>query len=120
MTAATLAWSALGAGLFVASGLIVAVTVTRVVLHHEHLCDLLGSYPNKSHKWPSSLAVASVALVWICWALALGQLLGALALLRRGPLLVAAVASAAAGHFLSRLLPPGRPLDSKSEPGGTT
>jgi len=45
--------------------------------------------------WRGSPAVVAVAMIALGWALGLGQLLGAVGGLRRGPLLAAALASAA-------------------------
>ncbi|HEX3541304.1 MAG TPA: hypothetical protein VHT75_12800 [Acidimicrobiales bacterium] len=70
---------------FVASGLLVAVTLWRRVFGN----------------WRGSLAVTAVALIWLCWALVVAQLLGAIGLLRSLPLVVAAVASAVAAVALA-------------------
>ncbi len=76
----------LGAGLFLGAGLVVSVTVKRLFFA----------------AWSGSLAVTTVAMVWLCWALALGQLLGAVGLLRRGALLGAALLSAVAAITVAR------------------
>ena len=105
MTAGALAGSVLCGGVFTASGLVVAVTSKRAFFS----------------TWRSSLAVVAVVLIWICWALGLGQLLGAFGLLRRGALLAAAVATAGLAIALSSRLrarppPPGTPAADADPP----
>ncbi|MGH9124289.1 MAG: hypothetical protein ACRDZ8_06120, partial [Acidimicrobiales bacterium] len=80
MSANSLLLALLCGTVFVASGLAVAVAVW-----HRFFA-----------RWTGADAVLVCALVWICWALALGQMLGAVGLLRRGALLAMAVATAAA------------------------
>lgn len=86
MSAGALAVAAVCACIFLASGAVVAVAVKR---------RFFGD-------WTSSDAVVVYATVWICWALAVGQLLGAVGLLRRGALVAAAVASAASAFAATR------------------
>jgi hypothetical protein len=76
----TVLTSLTGAVVFAGAGLAVAVTAQRRFFPH----------------WRGSVAATVVVLVWLCWALALGQVLGAFGLLRRIALLTAAVLSAAA------------------------
>jgi len=90
VTAGALAWSAVCGALFLASGLVVAFSVKRAFFD----------------TWRASVAVVAVVMIWICWALALGQLLGVFGWLRRGPLALAAVASAGAALALFRRRPP--------------
>ncbi len=75
---AELALALLFSTVFIGSGAVVAITVKRLFFAD----------------WRGSVAAVTVALVGICWALALGQLLGAIGWLRTAPLLGAAVASA--------------------------
>jgi len=89
VTVVQLVWSLLSAGLFIAAGLVVSITVRRC-------CFPL---------WRGTLAATVVALVWICWSLVLGQLLGAVGLLRPVPLLVAALVTAAASLLAVRWMP---------------
>lgn len=86
MSALSVAWSLLGGSVFLAAGLMVSVTLRRLF------------FPG----WRGTLAVTTVALLWLCWALALGQLLGAVGLLRQMALLGSAVLSAAATMALAR------------------
>ncbi len=86
MSAATLLLAVVCGTAFAASGIVVAVALKRAFFA----------------AWTGSEAVITVVLVWICWALALGQLLGAVGLLRRGALLVSAVASAAITYAATR------------------
>lgn len=86
MSLAGLVLAALSAAVFLGSGAVVARTVQR------------RWFPG----WPASAAVVVVALVGICWALLLGQALGGVGGLRAGPLLAAAVASAAAVALAGR------------------
>ncbi len=83
-----MAWSLLLAALFVGAGGAVSITVKRLW------------FP----EWRGTLAVTTVVLVWVCWALALGQLLGAVGLLRRGALVTAALATGAALLVLARAM----------------
>ena len=90
VTAGTMALSTASAGLFLVSGLVVAVTLKRTFFH----------------TWRSSVAVVTVVMIWICWALVIGQLLGAFGWLRRGPLVIAALACAGLALVMFRHLPP--------------
>ncbi len=72
---------------FVGAGLVVAVTVKRRYFA----------------SWRGTLAVTAIVLVWLCWALALGQLLGAVGLIRRMALLSGALMSAVAAIGVRRL-----------------
>ena len=72
---------------FVGAGLVVAIIVKRLIFA----------------SWRGSLAVTAVVLVWLCWALALGQLLGAVGLIRRVALLTGALVSAGVAIGLRRV-----------------
>jgi hypothetical protein len=80
VSAATLLWSLLSAAVFLGAGLVVADAVRRRWFASSGI----------------SLSVTVVALVWLCWALVLGQLLGAVGLLRPLPLVLAALVTAGA------------------------
>lgn len=86
MSVVTVASSIIGGVVFVAAGLVVSVTAKRLF------------FP----AWRGCLAVTTVALLWLCWALGLGQLLGAVGLVRRMALLTTAVLSAGAAVGLRR------------------
>ncbi|HEX3426128.1 MAG TPA: hypothetical protein VHT30_08345 [Acidimicrobiales bacterium] len=86
MSAGALAVAVACVCVFLASGAAVAVAVKR---------RLFGD-------WTGSDAVVVYAAVWICWALGLGQLLGAVGVLRRGALVAAALASAAIAFAATR------------------
>jgi hypothetical protein len=94
VTFVAVVWSLLGGIVFVGAGLVVAVTVKRLCFR----------------AWRGSLAVTAVVLVWLCWALGLGQLLGALGLIRRMALVTGALVSAAAAIGLGRLADSRRPV----------
>lgn len=79
MTAGTLVFAIVCGSVFAGSGLVVALSLKRAFFAD----------------WSGSEAVVATVLLWICWALALGQLLGAVGLLRRGALLVTALVTAA-------------------------
>ena len=79
MSASNLLLAILCASVFVGCGVAVAIALWRRFFAH----------------WTGADAVLVCALIWICWALLLGQLLGAVGLLRRGALLVSALITAA-------------------------
>ncbi|MDQ1412882.1 MAG: hypothetical protein QOE07_1470 [Acidimicrobiaceae bacterium] len=87
MTFVTVVSSVLGGIVFVGAGLVVAVTVKRLFFA----------------AWRGSLAVTTVGLTWLCWALGLGQLLGAVGLIRRVALLTGALVMAAVAVGLLRV-----------------
>lgn len=78
LSAVTPLWSLLSAAVFLAAGLVVADTVRRRWFAPAAL----------------SLSVTVIATLWICWALALGQVLGAVGLLRPLPLVLSALVTA--------------------------
>ncbi len=78
MSVGNLVLALLCGAVFTGCGVVVAVSVRRAFFS----------------EWRGSEAVTVVVLNWICWALALGLLLGAVGLLRRGALVLAALASA--------------------------
>lgn len=80
MTAGTLALAIVSSIVFLGSGTVVAVTVTR------------ACFPD----WHGSLGFTAASTIGIAWALALGQLLGAFGGLNRPLLLAASLVSAAA------------------------
>lgn len=86
MSVLTVLWSLLGGGLFMGGGLVVSLAVKR-----QFFPACRGS-----------TAVTTVVLVWLCWALALGQLLGAFGLLREMALLCGALVSAAVAIVAER------------------
>lgn len=86
MTAAALTWAVVAAGVFIGSGAVVSLAVKKAF------------FP----AWRGSVGVTVAVLIGTCWALALGQLLGAVGWLRTAPLLGAAVASAVAATLVSR------------------
>ena len=88
MSAGELLLAVLCGGVFTGCGLIVASAVRRAYFA----------------TWRGSQAVVVITMAWICWALTLGQLLGAVGLLRRGALLVAALVTAG-GSLLLRTEP---------------
>jgi hypothetical protein len=90
VTAGTLVLAVICGGLFTICGLIVAVTVRHAFFR----------------AWAGSEAVVVVVLVAICWALGLGQLLGAVGLLRRGALLVGALVTAGVAVAAAHRWPP--------------
>ncbi len=79
MTASAVALAAVSALVFVAAGAAVSIAVKEVCFA----------------SWRGSPAVVTVALIGTCWALAVGQLLGAVGWLRPAPLVGAALVSAA-------------------------
>lgn len=93
MTASSLTWAALCATVFLGSGAAVALTVKKAF------------FPS----WRGSAGLVVVLLTGTCWALALGQLLGAVGWLRVTPLLGAAVASASVAVLAARRLPAAEP-----------
>ena len=99
MTPPELTWAALFALVFLGSGAAVSLTVTKVFLP----------------AWRGSIGAVAAVLVGVCWALVLGQLLGAVGWLRTAPLLTAAVASAVAvvvaGRRAWTVEPPGEHPD---------
>jgi len=74
------------AGLFIGSGAVFSYTVKHAFFS----------------AWRGSQAVVVEVLIGICWALVLGQLLGAFGWLSRAPLLISAVGSAAGATLASR------------------
>ncbi len=87
MSSISVASSLLCGIVVVVAGLVVAVTVKQVFFS----------------SWRGSLAITTVVSVWLCWALALGQLLGSVGLIRRVALLTGALLSAAAAIGLRRV-----------------
>ncbi|MDQ1368743.1 MAG: hypothetical protein QOF20_1096, partial [Acidimicrobiaceae bacterium] len=87
VTFVTVVSSVLGGIVFVGAGLVVAVTVKQLFFA----------------AWRGSLAVTTVGLTWLCWALGLGQLLGAVGLIRRVALLTGALVMAAVAVGLLRV-----------------
>jgi len=90
VSAATLVVAIVCGGLFVGAGVVVATALKLAFFA----------------AWVGSGAVTVLVLLWICWALALGQLLGAVGLVRRGALVVSAVATAAIAVAATRRHPP--------------
>ncbi|HEX3539211.1 MAG TPA: hypothetical protein VHT75_02100 [Acidimicrobiales bacterium] len=84
MSGAELLLAILCGGVFVGCGLVVALAIRQAYFA----------------SWRGSQGVVVVAMVWICWALTLGQLLGAVGLLRRGALLLGAMITAGASLLL--------------------
>lgn len=84
-----LPWAIFNAGLFIGSGTVFCLALKRVFFAG----------------WRGSPAVVAVVLIGLGWALALGQLLGAVGWLRPGPLLASAVGSAALAVAARRRCP---------------
>lgn len=79
----TLTWAVVNASLFLGSGAVFSFEVKRAYFA----------------AWRGSLAVVTLVLIGLCWALVLGQLLGAVGWLRTPPLVICSLGSAVAAKL---------------------
>lgn len=93
MSSSALVPVSLNVSLFLGSGVLFSISVKRVFFA----------------SWRGSAAWIATVLIGICWALAIGQFLGALGWLRSGPLALSALVSAASAVAIRRYLRAGEP-----------